>query len=383
MSKRRAKGEGSIVQRHDHPTCPPLIDGHRAAHRCQGRWAATLDVGRGGKRQRRTLYARTQREAQRKLMAALRERDAGTIVTSSWTVERWLRYWLDVICIERGLKVNTLKSHRSKVEQYLIPHLGRHRVDHLQPEHVREMYAAMRKRGLADATLRQTHAILRRALAVAVREGKASRNVASDLDPPQVVKVKRTPLSVENARRAAQAGGLRWYLALYLGMRQGEVLALRWVNVNLEEGWLFIEQSMSRAPGVGLVFDTPKTAGSVRQIPLPAVVLSRFKVAWAEHLASGGPTDGLVFHHGGQPIDPRRDWQEWSDLLDSLDIPHVPLHAARNTAASLLEAHGVPSRLVGEILGQSTVAVTHQYQLADLQRRREALELLSGVFTEG
>lgn len=152
MAKRRGKGDGSLTQRHDHESCPPVTNGTRPDHHCRGRWVATVDLGHiNGKRVRKSLYGKTRQEAQRKLRAALKDRDNHALTAGpSQTVETWLTYWLDVICVERGLKVNTMKSHRSKVQQYLIPHLGRHRLDRLEPEHVRAMYAALRARTKPD-----------------------------------------------------------------------------------------------------------------------------------------------------------------------------------------------------------------------------------------
>ncbi|HEX8489362.1 MAG TPA: site-specific integrase [Propionibacteriaceae bacterium] len=377
MAARRGKGEGGITQRHDHATCPPRVDGVRPVHRCQGRWVGTLPLPDSDLR--KTMYGRTRKEVKIKLDTARRDRAEHILVTSSPTVETWLRYWLDTICVERGLKTNTLKSHRSKVEQYLIPHLGRIRLDRLAPEHLRRMYAQMREQGLAEATLRQAHAVLRRALEVAVRERKAARNVAALIDPPKTIRGQRQPLSLADAQKVLHGADLRWYVALYLGLRQGEALALRWSDVNLDQGFLVISRSLVRKPGAGLIFDTPKSVASHRAVPLPVVVLSRFKVAWAEHLATGGHEDALIFNHNGAPLDHRADWQAWADQLSSAGVPHVALHAARNTAASLLEQAGVPDRVVAQILGQTSVKVTHGYQNADLPRLGEAMKALEGL----
>ena len=387
---RRGRGEGSITQRHDHATCPPsVLVGHdddgkpimeRPEHKCRGTWVAMVDLGRvGGKRKRKAVYGKTRREAATKLQAALESKKSHTLTTGAVTVDTWLRYWLDVVCVERGLKVNTMKSHRSKVEQYLIPHLGAYRLDRLEPEHVRTLYAAMRKDKKSEATIRQTHAILHRALKVAQREGKVSRNVADLIDPPKTEKKKRAGLTAVQARKVLDGAPLRWYVALYLGLRQGEALGLRWSDVNMDEGWLMVERTLVRVPGEGLRFDTPKSRSSRRMVPIPTVVLSRFKVAWAEHLAAGGDPNGLIFHRDGMPIDHRADWQAWSDLLDTAGVPHIALHAARNTTASLLEAAGVPARLVMEILGQSSVEVTYGYQSGDMERRGEAMRALEAL----
>lgn len=405
MATRRGRTEGSVHQRHDHPTCPPAVvvgetdEGkpilERPEHRCQGRWVAMLDLGIvAGKRKRKAIYGRTRKEAADKLQDALTDRKANQLVVGTVTVEAWLRYWLDVICPERslkggaqrGLKVNTMKSHRSKIERYLIPHIGHLRLDRLEPGHIRAMWAAMRDQGLSEATLRQTHAVLRRALEVAERERKIVRNPATLLDPPGTARNRRDGLTLDQARRVLALGDLRWWVALFLGLRQGEALALRWSDVDLDRGILYVSRSLVREPGVGLIFDTPKSAAGVRAVPLPPKALAHFKVARIIHDQANGAPDGLVFAgRDGKPIDHRADWKRWRQALDHATtppwapIPYVALHAARNTAATLLEEAGVPDRVVAQILGQSTVQVTHGYQHTDLEALRAPMLALEGL----
>lgn len=379
MAERRGKGDGSLTQRHDHPSCPPLVDGKRPPHKCRGRWVAIVDLGWQGeapnrRRIRKVMYGRTRKEAQIKLATANAEKRQGELVVAAPTVEVWLRYWLDEICTQRvvksgqvGLKVNTMKSHRQKVERYLIPHLGRHRLDKLAPEHVRAMYKAMRDEGLSEATLRQTYAILRRALEVAMREGKVGRNVADLTDAPSTEKQKRTPLTLDQARQVLAIADLRGWVALYLGLRQGEALGLLWSDVDLDRGWLWVRRGLVRHPDRGLIFERPKSTASVRDFPIPPKALAQFKLARVLHDQAGGDPEGLIFHRQGQPVDPRADWQAWTDLLSRAGVPHVALHAARNTTASLLEAAGVPARVVAQILGQSTIEVTYGYQHSEAE----------------
>lgn len=397
VATRRGRTEGSISQRHNHPTCPPAVvvgeneSGkpitERPEHRCRGTWVAMLDLGIvAGKRRRKAVYGRTRAEAADKLHAALEDKRAHKIVTGSSSVAAWLNYWLDVICVERNLKVNTVKGYRSKIDTYLIPHLGHLRLDRLEPGHLRAMYAAMRDDGLAEATLRQTHAILRRSLVVAEREQKIARNVAALIDPPATTKRRRTGLTLAQAQRVLALGELRWWVALFLGLRQGEALALRWSDVDLDRGVLYVTRSLVRHPERGLIFDTPKSEAGVRPVPLPPKALAHFKVARIVHDQAGGAPDGLVFPgRDGGPLDHRTDWGRWRDALDRAStppwapIPYVALHAARNTAATLLEAANVPDRVVAQILGQSTVQVTHGYQHTDLEALRAPMLALEGL----
>ena len=377
MAKRRNKGDGGLSQRHDHPDCPPLIDGERPEHHCRGRWQGTIEVIVDGRRRRKYVYGRTQREARLKLDTARRQRDAGTLVLTTMTVEKWLDYWLDNIA-SRELRPQTLRGYRSKTRTYLTPLVGRHRLTDLRPEHVRTMHDALRAQGLSEATVRQTHAILKRALRVAMFEGKVSANVADLVPSPKTETEQRTALLLDQARAVLTAAGddARWWLALLYGMRQGEVLGLRRRDVDLDLGLLHVDQSLQTAEDGTLIFGAPKSRSSRRVMPLLPVVAARLKLAL---LDVPDDPDALVFHRNHQPIRPRDDWQAWRDLLDRATtpplapIPQVPLHAARNSAASLMEAAGIPERLAMQILGHSQVQMTRSYTSADIERIRSAL----------
>jgi integrase len=382
LPKRRTKGDGGLIQRHDHPTCPPLVDGHRADHKCQGRWVGTIDVtGNDQKKRRKYIYGRTAREARLKLAAAIREKEQGTLVVASMTVEAWLDYWLENIAVRR-VRPQTLRGYRSKVNQYLKPHLGRHRLTSLRPEHIRAMHDAMRAQGLAEASVRQAHAILQRALVVAVNEGKLGINPAERMDPPGTETKKREQLTPDQARQVLDTAGddLRWWLALFYGMRQGEVLGLRWRDIDMTHLVLRVEQTLQTDTDGKLIFGPPKSESSRRPIPILPWIEVRVKL---HHINAGSPawsSTELVFANAkGGPIQPKADWKAWRDLLDRATqpplapLPQIALHAARNTAASLMEAAGIPDRLAAQILGHSNVQMTHGYQAADIARMRQGL----------
>lgn len=376
MTAVRDKGQGGLVQRHDHPTCPPLIDGERAEHRCRGRWAGTLDVVVDGRTKRKYVYGRTQQIAQKKLATALRERDAGTLVIGTTTVEAWLTKWLDRQ--SRKLKPQTMRGYRSKCRTYLIPHLGRHRLTALRAPHIETMYDAMRDAGLEEATVRQTHAILGKALRDAERGGLIGVNPMGRVEAPTTKKNKRaqlTPAQVSTVLAATDDA--RWWLALFYGMRQGEVLGLRWEDVDLDGHRLTIVQTLQTAEDGTLFFDKPKSDASVRVLPLVPLMEARLRLRW---VGQGQPATGLVFaRDDGTPIKPWDDWQAWRDMLAATDSPTIALHAARNSAASLMEAAGVSDRLAMQILGHSSVQVTHGYQTADLDRRASAFDAMGDV----
>jgi integrase len=155
-------------------------------------------------------------------------------------------------------------------------------------------------------------------------------------------------------------------------MRQGEVLGIDWADVDTVK-WLSltVRETLQTDYDGGLILGAPKSRASKRTLPLVPLMAARLKLHW-EH--EGRPTAGLVFHRDGNPIPPRADWEAWRALLAKAKAPTVALHAARNTAASVMEASGVPDRLVMQILGQTQVQTTHGYQTADLERMVRALE---------
>ena len=360
---RRVKGEGSIYQRHDHPTCPPESEsGERPEHSCRGTWVGQLDLGHvGGKRVRPTVTARTRTELSKKLADKRRQIDKG-VFADDGTVEAWLNHWLDTIASER-VRPRTLQGYRGYVRTWLIPHLGRHRLDKLKPDHVRALYRAMEEAGLSDATRRQAHAILRRALVVAERDGRIMRNPAAVVDPPPVGKVHHVPLTLAQARQVLSALdgdplAARWACALLQGLRQGECLGLRWANVDIEGRRIHIREELVRITGQGMVLTDPKSDTSKRSIPMlePVALL----------LDAMPRTGEFVFY--GKPTDSRKDWGLWKALLvragvctpDMAEGDMPALHAARGTTASLLHEAGVPDKIIAEILGHSSVQITRQ-----------------------
>lgn len=377
-AQRRSRGDGGLVQRHDHPTCPPLSpDGTRPEHRCQGRWAGTIDVLVDGRMKRKYVYAKTQRAARLKLSEAVKARDAGSLVIGTTTVEAWLAKWLDRQA--RKLKPQTVRGYRSKVKTYLVPHLGRYRLTALRAQHIEAMYDAMRDDGLQEATVRQTHAIIGKALRDAERGGLIGVNPMARVEAPTTKKNKRAQLTTEQAARVlASTDDARWWLALFYGMRQGECLGLRWSDVDLERHTLTIAQTLQTAEDGTLFFDKPKSDASARVLPLVPLMEARLRLHWVA--AGSGSADGLVFSRpDDQPIRPRDDWQAWRDLLAEADVPTVALHAARNTAATLMEAAGVPDRLAAQILGHTSVQITHGYQTSDLPRMAAGFEAMGGL----
>jgi len=362
-SVRRVRGERSFSQR-----------------KSDGLWVGTVDLGwAGGKRVRKSVSAKTRKAASAKFVKLKRDLEKSGGVTSSSTVEAWLNHWLDTIAVERN-RPRTIQGYRGYLNVWLIPHLGQYRLDRLSEDHVRAMYRAMKDAGKSDATRRQAHAILRRALVVAMREGRISRNPAANVDPPPVGVNHRRPLTLDQARKVlASLDGdplaARWVAALLLGMRQGECLGLHWDDVDMDAGTIHVEPELLRITGKGLVLGPPKSKRSIRTIPMLGPM--RYALEQTEHR---GP---FVFY--GIAKDPRQDWQAWKDLLVRAGVcdPRMPLGAmpelaaGRTTTGTLLRDAGVATTVIRDILGHAQVTVTEEsYMRTDAATMKAAMVAL-------
>ncbi|HSV67564.1 MAG TPA: tyrosine-type recombinase/integrase [Mycobacteriales bacterium] len=338
-----------------------------------GRWHGYVSMGTksGGRRDRRHVAGRTRADVAAKVRELEKQRDAGITATSgTLTVAAWLDHWLDNIAARR-VRPRVLEGYRATVRLHITPTIGHHRLARLQPEHVEELHAAMFAKGLSPATVLRAHRVLARALRVAEQRGRVARNVATLVDAPAAGRpATGGALTVEEIRKVLTAAldrrnGARWAIALGVGLRQSEVLALRWTDLDLDTGTLSVNRTVQRVAGVGLTYDEPKSDRSRRRIALPAPLVDALRAHRAaqhtERLKAGTSWEdhGLVFAQpNGRPIDKRADWREWRTLLTEAGVRTVRLHDARHSAATTLLALGVDVRIVADMLGHSQTRVT-------------------------
>ena len=354
-SARNASGESSIYQTTD------------------GRWHGYVSMGLkdAGARDRRHVSGPRRADVVTKVRALEGKRDSGTAGAAGKapTVAGWLEHWLTHIAA-RNVRASTLQSYESKVRVRLVPIIGHHRLDRLQPEHVEAMFASLEADGLAPATVLQCQRILSRALKVAVQRGKVARNVCTLVDAPTLARTEVVPFTTIEARRVLDAAtgernAARWSVALALGLRQGEALRLRWSDLDLDTSTLGVRRALQRQRNKGLVFVEPKSQAGRRVLFLPAPMVDALRAhrtaQLEERIRAGSLWDDgdLVFAQvNGRPIDPRADWAAWKALLARAGVRDARLHDARHTAATLLLTQGVPARVAMQILGHSQISLT-------------------------
>ena len=349
---RLGNGEGTIFRRSD------------------GRWVGEVYVLQpNGGRVRKTVYGRSREAVAGKIRVLLSQVASGIPMGSSWTVEAYAQYWLDNIGAET-LRPSTFSSYRWILTRYVLPQVGKVKLSTLTPPHVRKMLAALAAQGLSAGSRRIAHAVLRSVLAEAVREELVDRNVATLVRQRQEHRAEVKPWSAGEATQFLKASRNDRLSALFvvgvaMGLRRGELIGLRWDDIDLDESQLRVQRSVSRIPGVGFVAGPPKSARSRRTLPLPvfcAEALHSHKARQAEErlrLGSRWEDCGYVFTSTtGSALDPTRLARIFQALTEHAGVRRIRLHDMRHTCASLLLAQQVPPRVVMEILGHSQLSMT-------------------------
>lgn len=352
MSK-RGNNEGSITR-----------------HKASGKWMARYTVQTAEGSKRKTLYGKTRDEVREKLTKAMADRDSGfSYDTGNATVGEYLARWLSS-AVASNVKPVTYESYARLIRCHIEPALGRRKLSKLKPGDLQGFYHDKLSSGLSPTTVRYLHAIMHRALYQAVRWEYIDRNPAASVDPPKPAKDEIRPLDREQANALLEAARGDKYEALYIvalttGVRIGELLALRWADVDLEAGTVRVQRTLSAAKS-GPRFTSPKS-GKGRSIALTrraSEALKRHRATQnADRLKRGEDwTDhNLLFPTStGNPMRPSSlTRRHFKPLLEQAGLSRsVRFHDLRHTCATLLLAAGHNPKLVQDLLGHASVAMT-------------------------
>jgi integrase len=382
MGKRRGHGEGGIYERES-----------------DGKWCANVDLGwHNGKRKRKVVYGKTRREVADKLKKLQQEQAAGrAIISERQTVAEYLDRWLTT-SVRPYRRPKTITSYEQIIELYLKPQLGNRQLSKLEPEQIQGLLSTLLASGgkggkpLSPRTVQYVRAVLRRALNQALKWGYVARNVATLTEAPKVQRFEPVILSpAQSQQLLSAASGNRlealYTIALALGLREGEVLGLRWQDISLDQHTLRVAQTVQRIKG-GLSLEPPKTERSARLLPLPVFVeraLARHAERQALERRAAGEAwrdNDLVFPSAiGTPLDPRNLLRQFKELLLIAKLPGMRFHDLRHSCATTLIAQGVHPRVVQEILGHSQISTTmNVYGHVLDATRRVAAEAMDDLF---
>lgn len=364
---RRGFGEGSIYPRKD------------------GRWISYIRLPDG----RKKFFSSQSRDVVKERLAeAQRQAYAGRLVVGrDQSVAQYLERWLTE-AVRHSVRPKTYMNYELCVRR-LLPYLGRVRMRALAPEHIQQALGKLLDGGLSPRTVRQVHMVLRCSLKQAVLWRLLASNPSDAVKPPRAERKEMRTLSEEEVKRllAATAGTRHhplWIFLVTTGVRLGEALALRWSDVETSEARVTIRRSLQRqSRGAGLVFVEPKSSRGRRTVPLPpqtvAVLAVHRKELDREREQAGDSwqENDLVFP---SPIGHPRDMAYLSFTfhrgLASAGLPRLRIHDLRHTAATHLLNNRVHPKVVQDLLGHSTIAITldtYSHVLPALAKEASAL----------
>jgi len=366
-ARRRGQNEGSIFERKD------------------GRWVGQIELGwELGKRKRRYVYGHSHEEVRKALTQLKADHDKGLpieVIDAPRTVGAYLAYWLENRLKMRA-RPRSYEAFEILIRVHITPALGKIPLRKLEPATIQKFLNERSKSGLSPQTVRHMRTVLRSALNQALKENVIARNPATLVDPPRIPHREIHPLSPDEARQLLKAGAndrLEAVLtvALSLGLRRGEILGLKWSDIDLEKRTIAVNRSLQRVEGRLTELET-KTAKSRRVLAAPEAVIAalrRHRARQAQERLTPGPDwhDGdLVFTTElGTPLDPRNLIRSYKRILKNEKMRSVSFHTLRHSAASLLLAQGVELRTIMEILGHSSIALTanlYSHVLDNLKR---------------
>jgi integrase len=358
VSKKRGNGEGTI---------------HR---RKGGGWCAQYTVYTANGRKRKTLYGRTRAEVAAKLAKALSDREGGiTFDADSLRLGDYLQRWLED-SKKGSVKRVTYEGYARQVRNHLVPTLGRIKLKALKPAHLRGLYREKSETGLSARTVGYIHATIHNALEQAVKDGLLPRNVADAVKPPQLCKEEIQPLTPAQTKSLLEAvggetvGGDRfealYVLAVTAGLRQGELLGLKWEDIALDRGLLQVRRTLSNTKGGEPVFSDPKTARGRRSVKLTARAVEALKrhrerqLEEREEVAGLWQNHGLVFPTQVGTAMSRHNLvaRSFKPLLKRAGLPEIRFHDLRHTCATLMLAVGANPKVAQETLGHANVTIT-------------------------
>jgi len=342
-------------------------------------WRLKFDAGRDpatGRRDIRQVTVRgSKRDAQRELRELLAAVDRGTLADSGrLTLGEWLTQWLDEA--RHNVSAKTHERYSEIVKKHLAPCLGAIPLARLQPMNIQKYYGDALKSGRRDGRGGLSPQTVRhhdRVLHVALKRARALRLIATnpvdDVSRPRLERGEPGVLEPDEAGRLlATAAGTRFYVPIFLalatGLRRGELLALRWRDIDLVGATLRVLHSLEQTDE-GLRFKAPKTKRSRRTIALPASaveILTAHKAAQAEErlrLGLGKDERGLVFTQpGGEPVSPDNFSKEFARLVARAGIRRITFHGLRHTHLTNLLREGVHPKVACERAGHASVAIT-------------------------
>ena len=398
MAKKRANNEGSITKRSD--------------GRYMGQISLTDPIT--GKRKRKTLYGKSQKEVLEKINMLKYQLQTGVYTgESDITVGKWMITWLKEYK-QNSLKKGTYTNYNTYINNHIIPNLGKIKLQDLRADQIQSFYNHLLKngrknpsvgedKGLSPTTIKRIHILINSALKQAMKNGLITKNAASAVSLPKQIKHEIQPLSREEIQRLLKvAREDRLYAAFLLecgtGLRRGELVGLKWEDINFDNKTLQVKRSLviqydinAKAEGrkaTYLEYETPKTEKSKRVVSIPENIITELKahkIRQNEEKLKVGEyynNEGLVFCNiDGSKLHPATLVYSFKRMLKVASIKDARFHDLRHSVATLLLEMNEHPKVVQELLGHSTITTTLDiYSHVSMEKKEQAAAKLNTIF---
>lgn len=382
MAKKRANGEGNIRKRKD--------------GRWEGRYTAGYDP-KTGKRIIKNVLGKTQAEVKQKLSTAMEACKAVDVVRSDdYTVAEWLRTWF-ALYAKPNIRPTTARSYQGSMELHIIPRIGCIKLNKLTGRDIQKLYKDLmengrlrkaqksKQPGLSSTTVRGIHMMLHNALDRAVKERLILRNPTEDCIIPKIQKQEMKILHPEDMKAYLEAAEKRgvlpmFYLELVSGIRKGELVALRWEDLDVEHRTISVSKQALGGLGKELVVNRPKTENSIRAISIPQDAVDLLVQAHEKHPENPylfpSPLTGGMYH-------PDSVVNLHKKILKDAGLEHIRFHDLRHTFATMALQNGVDVKTVSNMLGHYDAGFTlRTYTHATRQMQQQAAEKMGNFMKQ-
>ena len=381
MAKRRANGEGNIRKRKD--------------GRWEGRYTAGYD--QDGKRIIKNVLGRTQAEVKSKLAVAITESQQLDVSRSGeYTVAEWLRVWFELYA-KPNIRPSTAGYYLRAMEEYTIPRIGTTKLNKLTSREIQKLYkdllenGRLRKKqrkkhpGLSSSTVRGVHIMLHSALDRAVKERLLIRNPADGCVVPKAQHQEMKTLRPEDLKAYLDAAEKRgalamFYLELVSGIRKGELVALRWEDLDIPSKTISVSKQATKDEDNHLIVARPKTENSIRLISIPQEAVELLVREHAKHpgnpwLFPSSRTGGMYHPDSVATLHQR--------ILKDAGLEHLRFHDLRHTFATLALQNGVDIKTVSAMLGHYDAGFTlRTYTHTTRQKQDEAAQTMGNLMAQ-
>lgn len=361
-------------------------------------WYVIVDLGKDENGKRKQKWHNTKCEDKKEAVKVQREilisLDKGMYVEpQNKSFSEFILEWLDDD-IKVNNQITTYNSYKLTINKHIVPYFKNIQLQKLQPVHVQRFYSTLLKKGLSPNTVRHHHANIHKCLDYALKMGLVSRNVSDAVTLPKMEKYKANFYDGKQIQKLLKVVKDTYIetpvtVTIAMGLRRGEVLGLKWENVNLDTAEMLIINNRVRSGDKGIIDKTTKTESSIRTLSIPDYIVKYLKQLKLKQEQNKkwvfGDTyidkDYVCCRDDGKPLEVTYVSQVFKKVLEDNKLPHIRFHDLRHSNASYLLKQGVSIKELQGWLGHSSFTTTADiYAHIDVESKKSIAKKSNMMF---